>query len=161
MKLILLVIAVVTLCGGVSLARTGQQSGPTFNITREADSPDKFDLMISNGDEAVISGVFSKGQMQVFRSVLIEARKFAMNEEEAGTQQPKTTRISSHSEPALIIDVSKTAEQSQLYITLATESGRMTIEGGTVQRRLRREQGLFFTLLSRVQALLPESPTAK
>ena len=161
MKLILFLIFAVTFCAGGSLVQAGQQGGPTFNVVREADSPDKFDLMISNGDEAVVSGVFSKSQMQVFRNVLLEARKFAMSEEEVGKQQPKTTRISSHSEPALFIDVSKTADQSQLYITLSTESGHMTIEGGTVQRRLRREEGLFFTLLSRVQSLVPESPVAK
>lgn len=161
MKLRLFIAVVVVLCAGVSSMRAGQQSGPTFNVAREAGSPDKFDLMISDGNEAVISGIFSKSQLQVFRNVLLEARKFAMSEEEAGKQQPKITRISSQSEPALFIDVSKTDDQSQLYITLSTESGHMTIEGGTVQRRLRREQGLFFILLSRVQALLPESPTAK
>src|SRR5215813_11822491 len=100
-----------------------QQEGPTFNLARSTGTPGKFDLMISDGDERVISGTFTKEQLEVIRQVLIEARKFALTEEEAGKAEPKTTRIASQSQPSLVVDVSKTNNQSQLFITFTTDVG--------------------------------------
>ena len=130
------------------------QSGPTCRVARSGRGLETFDLMVSDGDEAVVSGAFSKSQVEVFRNVLIEAQKFALNEEEVGKAEPKTTRFASESEPALIVDVTKLDDQSQIFITLTTELGQLTIEAGTVERHSKREQGPFFTLLSRVQSLL-------
>ena len=138
-----------------------QQGGPTCRVARSGRSLDRFDLMVSDGDEAVVSGTFSKGQIEVFRNILIEAQKFAMNEEEVGHQEPMTTRIASESEPALAVDVTKLDDQSQIFITLTSEVGQLTIEAGTVQRRSQHAQGVFFTLLSRMQSLLPTPAAAK
>jgi hypothetical protein len=139
------------------LAQSGfaVQEGPTFNLSRSSAAPDRFDLIMSDGNETVVSGSFSQKQMEVFRDVLTEARKFAMSEEEAGKTDAKTTRIASNSQPALFVDISKTADQSRLFITYSTEIGRITISAGRVQRPLRREDGLFFNLLMRMEALLP------
>lgn len=153
---LLLGLACTVIFGG-STARA-QQEGPTFNLTRNAGVPGKFDLMISDGDERVISGTFTKEQMEVLRQVLIEARKFALTEEEAGKAEPKTTRIASSSQPSLVVDVAKTNNQSQLFITFTTEVGVITVEAGFVQRPLRRENGLFYQMLSRFDSLLPPAP---
>lgn len=153
---LLLSLACAAVFGGVPVR--AQQDGPTFNLARNSSAPDKFDLMISDGDERVISGTFNKAQMEVFRQVLIEARKFALTEEEAGKTDAKTTRIASNSQPALIVDISKTNNQSQLYITFTTEVGHITILAGDVKRPTRREDGLFYQLLSRLESLLPQSP---
>jgi hypothetical protein len=96
--------------------------------------------------------------MEVFRQVLIEARKFALTEEEVGKGTPKTTRIASSSQPSLIIDITKLDDQSQLFITYTTDVGHITIKAGRVQRGIRREYGLFYQLLSRVESLLPQAP---
>ncbi|HKQ04909.1 MAG TPA: hypothetical protein VJ464_07240 [Blastocatellia bacterium] len=138
-----------------------QQSGPTCRLSRSDRNLKTFDLMVSDGDEAVVSGAFSKNQVEVFRNVLTEAQKFARNEEEVGKQEPKTTRFASESEPGLIVDVTKLDDQSQIFITLTTDMGQLTIEAGTVQRRSKREQGPFFTLLSRMQSLLTTPTPAK
>ena len=142
---------------GGNLTATAQEEAPRFTLARSTAAPDQFDLLISDGDEKVISGTFTRAQMEVFRQVLIEARKFALTEEEAGKGTAKTTRIASSSQPALIIDVSKTGDQSQLFITFTTEVGHITIRAGRVQRGIRREDGLFYQLLSRLESLLPKS----
>lgn len=137
---------------------TAQEEAPRFTLARSNAAPDQFDLLISDGDEKVISGTFTRAQMEVFRQVLIEARKFALTEEEVGKGTAKTTRIASSSQPALIIDISKTGDQSQLFITFTTEVGHITVRAGRVQRGIRREDGLFYQLLSRLESLVPQSP---
>ncbi|MEN3332131.1 MAG: hypothetical protein V7641_1496 [Blastocatellia bacterium] len=146
---------------GGQVTVTAQEEGPRFNLARSAAAADQFDLMISDGDERVISGTFSKAQMEVFRQVLIEARKFALTEEDVGKGTAKTTRIASSSQPALIVDVAKLDDQSQLFITFTSQIGRITIQAGRVQRGIRREYGLFFQLLSRLESLLPQTPARK
>lgn len=147
-------------CDGLAMAAP-QQGGPTCRVARSSRGLDRFDLMVSDGDESVVSGAFSKSQIEVFRDVLIEAQKFALNEEAVGTDEPKTTRIASESEPALVVDVVKLNDQSQLFITLTTEVGQLTIEAGTVLRGSKREQGAYFTLLSRMRSLLAAPAAAK
>jgi hypothetical protein len=155
-------ILLATLLLGCGLAMAAaRQSGPTFQLVRDASDLNKFDLIITDGDEMAISGSFSKRQIEVFRNLLIEAKKFALSEEEVGAQEPKTTRFASQSEPALVVDISKLDDQSQIYLTLTTEAGHMTIEAGLVRRRAKREEGLFFNLLSRMQALVPATAAAK
>jgi hypothetical protein len=142
--------------GGVTAK--AQEEGPTFTLTRSTAAAGQFDLLISDGGEAVISGTFTKAQMEVFRQVLTEARKFALTEEEVVKGSTKTTRIASSSQPSLIVDVSKTNDQSQLFITFTTEAGHITINAGRVQRGIRREYGLFYQLLSRLESLMPPAP---
>ena len=146
-------------CAAVGgLTARAQEEGPRFNLIRNTSAPGQFDLLISDGGERVISGTFTQAQMEVFRQVMNEARKFALTEEEVGKPAAKTTRIASSSQPSLIVDVSKTSDQSQLFITFTTEAGHITVEAGRVQRGIRREYGLFYQLLSRLDSLLPQTP---
>lgn len=147
-------VACASVMGKTAIA---QEDGPRFNLTRSPTAADQFDLIISDGDERMISGSFTRAQMEVFRQVMIEARKFAMTEEEVGKGSAKTTRIASNSQPSLIIDVTKLDDQSQLFITFTTEVGHITVKAGRVQRGIRREDGLFFKLLSRLESLLPQA----
>lgn len=153
-KAIAILLLTLLVCVGPVMAAS-PQGGPTCRLTRDAGSRDKYSIVFSDGDETVVSGIFSKGQIEVFRNLLVEAQKFALSDEEVGKQEPKTTRITSQSEPALIVDVSKLDDHSQIFLTLNTEAGQLTIEAGIVQRRSRREEGVFFTLLTHMQKLLP------
>lgn len=139
-----------------------QENEPTFNLLRNKSAPDQFDLIISDGDERVISGTFTKAQMGVFLQVLTEARKFALSEEEVGKDAAKTTRIASTSQPELVVDISKSGDISEIYLTFTTEAGQITVNAGRARRSLRREYGLFYNLLSRLESLLPPpKPPAK
>ena len=146
---------------GAHATATAQEQGPRFNLARSTVAADQFDLMISDGDERVISGTFTKAQMEVFRQVLIEARKFALTEEDVGKGTAKTTRIASSSQPALIVDIAKLDDQSQLFITFKSQIGSITIQAGRVQRGIKREYGLYYQLLSRLESLLPQAPARK
>jgi hypothetical protein len=106
----------------------------------------------------VVSGTFSVEQLQILRAIMVEAEKFAFSEEAVGTKEPITTRFMDKQEPAFIVDVQKVGNQGQLFLTLQTETGRMTWEAGRVFRSTRRQEGFFFDLLSRLESVLPKLP---
>jgi hypothetical protein len=114
--------------------------------------------VISDDDEHVASGVFTIEHLEVFRLVMIEAEKFALNGDAVGTKEAITTRFMDQHQRALMVDVEKLGNQSRLFITLATETGRLSAEAGRVIRSSRREEGFFFDLLSRLESILPKAP---
>ncbi|MEK6322239.1 MAG: hypothetical protein AABN33_11200 [Acidobacteriota bacterium] len=130
----------------------------SFYLNRLPENPRQYSLVISDEDERTISGAFSVEQLQILRAIMIEAEKFAFSEEAVGTKEPITTRFTDKQERAFIIDVQKNGNQSQLFLTLTTEIGRLTMEAGRVIRGTRREEGFFFGLLSRLESLLPKVP---
>src|SRR5688572_14078440 len=102
--------------------------GATFRLTGSTEGPGRFNLYISDGEETVISGSFSSDQIRNFRDVMAEARSFALTEEAVGKGEPQTTRFFNEEDNALIIDVMKFENQSQVFITYETEIGRITVE---------------------------------
>jgi hypothetical protein len=130
----------------------------SFSLTRLAENPKQYILVISDADENTNSGSFSVDQLQILRAIMVEAEKFAMTEEAVGTKEPITTRFTDKQEAAFVVDVQKLANQSLLFLTLKTDIGRMTWEAGKIVRSARREEGFFFDLLSRLESALPKLP---
>lgn len=130
----------------------------TFSLTRVREAPSNYSLVISDNDEHVISATFSLAQLDIFKSVMLEAETFALNNDAVNAKEPATTRFQDRQEQALIVDVEKLANQSRLFITLADPSGSQTAEAGRIIRSTRREIGFYFDLLSRLESLLPKAP---
>ena len=143
-------------CRGASAA--SQSPEVSFTFDRLPENPKLYSLVISDTDEHVVSGTFSVEQLQILRAIMVEAEKFAFTEEAVGTKEPITTRFMDKQEPAFIVDVQKVGNQGQLFLTLQTETGRMTWEAGRVFRSTRRQEGFFFDLLSRLESVLPKLP---
>lgn len=156
-----LVVASAAHAGNNSGRQDGSRSEPqeaTFSLTRLPDNARQYSLVISDGDEQTISGNFSVDQLQVLRAIMIEAERFALNGEAAGTKDPITTRFTDKTESAFIVDVEKLGHQSGLFFTLKTEIGRITLNAGGISRPTRRQAGFFFDLLSRLESVLPKLP---
>ena len=135
----------------VSAVPTQGVGGGSFNLVRSSESPEQYNVIVSNSEEVVVSAVFSIAQLKVFRDMFEEARAFALTNESVGRERPMTTRFSSRAEPALFVDIAKFGNQSQFFITLANESGRITIEAGSITRGSgKSDQGLFFDIKSRI-----------
>lgn len=130
----------------------------TFSLTRAPENPKQYSLVLSDSEEHTISGNFSLDQLQILRVIMTEAEKFALNGEAVGTKDPVTTRFTDKQESAFLVDVEKIGNQSKLFFTLKTEIGRITMQAGRVLRSTRREDGIFFDLLSRLESLLPKLP---
>lgn len=150
---------------GFTQAAKKSPTGAYYSFNRSHESAGEFSLMLSDGDETVVTESFSVERLRIIRSVMTEARKFALSEEAVGTEgQPVTTRFSEKTERAFLVDISKLDKESQFFITFKSESGRLMVQAGTVNRGSKIEEGFFSDLLSRVEAALPrlaESATAK
>ncbi len=130
----------------------------SFAITRLPEDPQHYSLVISDTDERVVSRSYSIDQLQVLRSIMLEAEKFSMSEESAGGKKHPTTRFMDNQEQAFIVDVQKAGTQSLFFLTLKTDTGLITWPAGRLIRTTRREEGLFFDLLSKLDSILPKPP---
>ena len=128
-----------------------------FSLDQNNDSTTEFALILYEGEEASVSGTFFIGQLYNFRDLLLEARKFAFTEEAVGKDEPVITRFSNKDERAFMIDVSKRGNQSQFFVTIKTLIGQLTVDAGTVNRTDKREEGLLFEMLKRVQLMIAKS----
>jgi len=90
---------------------------------------------------------------------MVAAEKFAMTSDGVGAKEPITTRFLDNQEPAFVCDVAKLGMESSFFLTLTTESGRDTLKAGTMLRSTRRQQGIFFNLLSQLDSSLPKTPS--
>ena len=133
-----------------------QQS--TFSLTRLPEDPKLYNLVLAADDERTISGSFNVNQLAILKAIMTEAEKFALNGEAVGTKESIVTRFTDKHEGSFIVDVEKLELRSDLFLTLKTEIGRLTVEAGTVMRSTRREEGFFFDLLSRLDSILPPMP---
>ena len=128
-----------------------------FSLDQNNESTTDFALILSDGEEASVSGTFFINQLYNFRDLLLEAKKFAFTEEAVGKDEPVITRFSNKEERAFKIDVSKRGNQSQFFVTIKTLIGQMTVDAGTVNRSDKKEEGLMFDMLKRVQLMISRS----
>ena len=142
---------------GVLQVARKPSSTARFSLEQSNESPSDFALILSDGEETAVSGMFFIGQLYTFRDLLLEAKKFAFTDEAVGKDEPITTRFSNKEERAFTIDVSKRGNQSQFFVTIKTLIGQMTVDAGAVSRTDKKEEGLVFDMLKRVQVMIAKS----
>lgn len=150
-----------------SIAGTSRENQPvaasqspeiSFSLSRLLENQRRYNLLISDTDEHVTSGSFSVEQLQILRAIMVEADKFALTGEAVGTKEPITTRFMDKQDPSFIVDVQKIGMQSLFFLTVKTENNRRTWDAGRIIRTTRREEGFYFSLLSRLESILPKLP---
>ncbi len=137
----------------------GEQSSATqasINLNRAPENLSEFSLIISDGDEQVVSGTFDVDQLKTILEIMVEAKKFALSEEAVGRNEPITTRFASQQGPRFVVDVMKLGNSSQFFITYKTDNGVITVEAGTIYRNNKEETGQFSRFLSKVEAAMPK-----
>jgi beta-galactosidase GanA len=116
--------------------------------------PNNFSILLSDADNRTVADSFSLSQIDIFEAVMIEAEKFAKTNEAAGAADaPKVTRFVDKKEPSLIVDVAKTGIESRFYVTLNCLTGHITVDAGAIKRDGKEHDALFYSMLSRIQAL--------
>lgn len=130
-----------------------------FVLTRQPENPRQYSLVISGSDERVISGSYTVDQLQILRSVMVEAEKFGLTEESVSGKPDITTRFMDKEEKSFVVDVQKVGTRSLFFLTLQTDNGLGTWDAGRITRTTRREEGFFFDLLSRLDSILPKLQT--
>lgn len=153
---IIAAIAAPVIFAGVALAQNDPARDVTFTLARLPENPRKYSLAFSDPEERSVSGEFSLDQLRILRAIMAQAEQFALSAEGVGVKEAIVTRFADKQEQAFVVDVEKLGNHSRLFVTLSTEIGRMTADAGRVNRSVRREEGFFFDLLDRLDALLPK-----
>jgi hypothetical protein len=127
--------------------------GNGFYVAPIAETPLYASLIISDADNRSVTGNFLRAELRAFEAIILEAKKFAENEEAVGLAKPIYTRFFDKKAPSFIVDVGKVGNESHLYVTVKTLMGNLTVEAGTIKRGAANEAIFLDTILSRVQAL--------
>jgi hypothetical protein len=136
----------------LSKKRFKPTSGPGFSIAPIDASKRLFSVLLSDGNGNSVTGSFTRQQVEVFEAVLEAAKAFALTDEKVGADAPIITRLMEQHEWSLFVDVSKKGNQSQLYVSLITPSGKLTAEAGEITRGSKSEpSGLLMDMLLQVQ----------
>jgi hypothetical protein len=142
-----------------ALAKESKKSptGATFIFIRDRETLTDYNLIISDGEEGIVSTSFSATQLEVIQSLLAEAKKFALTEEAVGMSKPLVTRFFDEQELEIVIDVMKFKNESHFFVTLQSEIGSLTVEAGNINRGKKTEEGFFSDMLLRVESELSKS----
>jgi hypothetical protein len=158
-KVIANILCIVLILFLIPVNSKGQSAKPSvgeggFSFSQSPDDRTRFSLIIYDSEEHTVSGLFSLQQVKILQAIMLEAEKFALTQESAGTDKPNTIRFYDKQEEAFIIDVEKLGNRSQIFLTLETELGRLTVNAGAFNRGSKKEEGFFFILLDKVEAEL-------
>jgi hypothetical protein len=147
-------ILVSFLISSPAMAQAGKipSADASYSFSQSLENRSQYHLVITDADERTVSGVFTMQQVKILQAIMLEAEKFALTQEAAGTDKPNTIRFYDKQENSFLIDVQKLGNRSQLFLTLETELGRLTVNAGAINRSTKKEEGFYFTLLDRIEA---------
>lgn len=136
------------------LARTAmrQPPGASFYIGPVQGGKGLFSVLLTDANGKSVSGTFTLQQVEVFEAVLEASKAFALNNEKVGSGTPIITRLMEQHEWSLFVDVSKIGDESRLYVSLITPTGKLTAEAGEINRASKKPpSALLLKMLSQVQ----------
>src|SRR5213593_4853343 len=87
-----------------------------------------FSALLTDANGKSVSGTFTLQQVDVFEAVLEASKEFALNNEKVGSGTPIVTRLMEQHEWSFFVDVSKIGDESRLYVSLVTPTGKLTAE---------------------------------
>jgi hypothetical protein len=136
-------------------------SGASFYIGAVDGAPGRFSVLLTDSGQKFVNESYLVNQLEVIAAVMVEAQKFARNEESAGKIPPVITRFADKQEPTFLVDVEKKGDQSRFYVTINAIGGqKLTVDMGGFKRndpdKTSEESGLYFKLLERVRAAIEE-----
>jgi hypothetical protein len=131
--------------------RRAPGEGASFYIA-PIDGGRGFSVLLTDANGQSLSGTFSFQQVEVFEAVLEASKAFALNNEKVGSGTPIITRLMEQREWSLFVDVSKIGDESSLYVSLVTPTGKLTTEAGKINRASKKPpSALLLKMLTQVQ----------
>lgn len=126
-------------------------TGPGFFIGPIQGGGRMFSILLSDGENSV-TGQFSLPQVEVFEALLEAATTFALTDEKVGARDPVITRLMDQHEWSMFVDVAKKGNQSRIYVSLITITGKLTAEAGDITRGSKKEgDALLWKMLSQIR----------
>ena len=126
--------------------------GPGFFIGPIEGKTRVFSLLLSDGQGNSVTGQFNLPQIDVFEALLEAATTFALSDEKVGARDPIITRLMDQHEWSMFVDVAKKGNQSQIYVSLITPTGKLTAEAGVITRGSQKEaEALLWKMLAQIR----------
>lgn len=135
-----------------SKAKKAPPSGASFRISIPDRRPDKFSFLLSDPTKRIVYHLYPLEQIKLMEAIMLEVKKFAYSDEAVGDKKPTITRFYDKNLPSFAVDVSKVGNKSQVFLTLANLSSKVTIDAGTIRRDEKEGKAMFLDLLARIEA---------
>ncbi len=126
-------------------------SGKDFYISPLENEPYRFSIILSDGNGNAATTLVLIDRLNIFESLLLEAKKFAESAEGIGSPKPVVTRFYDKQEPEFVVDVAKTPLESRFYVTLQGLNGKVTVDVGQIKRSDKKETGILSDMLTKIQ----------
>ena len=135
--------------------------GASFYVGAVDGAPGRFSMLLTDDAQKFVQESYLVSQLEVIAAVMVEAQKFARNEESAGKITPVVTRFLDKQEPTFMVDVEKKGDQSRFYVTINAIGGsKLTVDMGAFKRSdpdpTANQDGLYFKLIERIRAAIEE-----
>lgn len=134
-------------------AKVRPPSGASFYIAPIVETPGRFSMSFTDADGRTVAGMYILRQIEILEALLVEAKRFAENDEAVGYKKPVVTRLSDKNEPDFFIDVAKMGLRSQFYITVNSMDQVITVDAGAIKRGDEKAKPLLYDILKRVRGV--------
>ena len=137
--------------------RVRPPSGAMFYLGPVEGAPGRFSMLLTDDAQSFVEESYLGNQLALIEAVMVEAKKFAQNEESVGRSKGITTRFFDKQEPTFMVDVEKAGNISRFYVTIKNVAGKkLTVYTGAIKRGEPEGKLLFNTMLERIQAARSE-----
>ncbi len=127
-------------------------SGASFRISIPDQKPGQFSFLLSDPTKRVVWHLYPLEHIKLMEAIMLEVKKFAYSDEAVGDKKPTVTRFYDKNLPSFAVDVSKVGNRSQVFVTLAGLSKKVTVDAGTIRRDEKDGKAMFLDLLARIEA---------
>jgi hypothetical protein len=137
----------------VASTKTNPPSGAGFYIAPIEQSPGRYSFTLSDGEGRFVSDSMTETETIILEAVLLEARRFAQTDQNAGVKKPIITRFFDKQANAFFVDVMKMGVESRFFITIKGLTSRITVDAGAIKRGDKQANPLFYEIINRVQTV--------
>ncbi|MBI3651244.1 MAG: hypothetical protein HY231_09390 [Acidobacteria bacterium] len=127
--------------------------GSAFQIDAVPMSKGMYAALITDDQGRLIQEFFTHDKLPNLEAIVAEAKKFGATEEAVGGAKPMTTRFADKQVSNFLVDVAKFGKQTTFYITVTSQTGKLTIEAGSFKRGDPDAKPMLWDLLTHLQTL--------
>lgn len=138
-----------------------QQRGRNFYIQPVENSEGTYTLLLSDPEGKIVTREYRLAQIDIFEAIMVEAEKFALNNQGVGTSKPVVTRFFDKQEPSFFVDVAKQGNESQFFLTVKSFDDQLTVDTGKIKRSTPAAKVFFHEILKQIKDAKPKDEQQK
>jgi hypothetical protein len=108
--------------------------------------------LLADGQGKTLEEFLLYDKLPILEAIVTEAKNFGLTEEAVGRGKAEITRFSDKQVPNFVVDVSKLGKQTQFYVTMQTQQGKITLDAGTIKRDDPNATAYLYDILAKIQS---------